>query len=89
MASPSASQDPPKAEADTQAQEETVVTPWDVKGIVDYNKLTEQFGSTKIDDALIQRFERLTGKPAHHWLRRGLFFSHRFETTIRIIISIL
>ena len=21
--------------------------------------------------------ERLTGKPAHPWLRRGMFFSHR------------
>jgi len=54
-----------------------VVTPWEVKGIVDYQKLTEQFGSSKIDDTLIQRFEKLTGKPAHHWLKRGLFFSHR------------
>eukprot|EP01116_Phalansterium_solitarium_P006320 TRINITY_DN18624_c0_g1_i1.p1 TRINITY_DN18624_c0_g1~~TRINITY_DN18624_c0_g1_i1.p1 ORF type:complete len:413 (-),score=150.89 TRINITY_DN18624_c0_g1_i1:199-1437(-) len=62
------------------------VTPWEVKvttkdgaagGGIDYNKLIVQFGSSKIDQALIDRFERLTGKRAHHWLRRGLFFSHR------------
>jgi tryptophanyl-tRNA synthetase len=60
-----------------QTEEESVVTPWEVKGVVDYNKLIEQFGVTKIDQGLIDRFERLTGKPAHHWLKRGLFFSHR------------
>lgn len=30
-----------------------------------------------IDDALLERFERLTGHKPHRWLRRGLFFSHR------------
>ena len=38
----------------------------------------ERFGSTKIDDALLQRIEKLTGKPVHHLLRRGKFFSQRF-----------
>ena len=36
-----------------------------------------KFGSSKIDDVLIQRFEKVTGKPAHHFLKRGIFFSHR------------
>jgi len=57
--------------------EETTVTPWDVKGVVDYNKLVNQFGSSLIDESQISRFERLTGKPAHPWLKRGVFFSHR------------
>jgi tryptophanyl-tRNA synthetase len=65
-----------KAEAKTESEDATV-TPWDVKGIVDYDKLITKFGSQKIDDALIQRFERVTGKPAHTWLKRGIFFSHR------------
>jgi len=30
-----------------------------------------------VDEALIERFEKVTGKPAHHLLRRGIFFSHR------------
>lgn len=37
----------------------------------------ERFGSSKIDQDLIERFEKITGKQAHHLLRRGIFFSHR------------
>ena len=59
-----------------------VVDPWTVQGVVDYSKLIERFGSTPIDDALIARFERLTGKPVHHFIRRGLFFSHRDMTAL-------
>ena len=57
------------------------MTPWDVqaegdKG-VDYDKLIERFGSSPIDKELLDRCERLTGKPVHRFLRRGIFFSHR------------
>ncbi len=58
-----------------------VVTPWDVQGgadgKIDYNKLVEQFGCQKIDPALVQRIEKLTGRPAHPFLKRGIFFAHR------------
>lgn len=70
----------PHADHTKQGEEDDqVVTPWDVSssGGIDYGKLINKFGSTPIDPALIERFERLTGKRAHHWLRRGLFFSHR------------
>ncbi|KAI8974482.1 hypothetical protein BDB01DRAFT_765948 [Pilobolus umbonatus] len=61
------------------------VTPWEVEGAVvdgvqqaiDYNKLIEQFGTRPIDDALLERFEKLTGRRPHIFLRRGTFFSHR------------
>lgn len=58
-----------------------VVDPWNVssssaKG-VDYDKLIQRFGSSKIDAAVLERFEKVTGKPVHHLLRRGKFFSHR------------
>ncbi|EGC35562.1 tryptophanyl-tRNA synthetase [Dictyostelium purpureum] len=59
---------------------EQIVTPWEVEasaGGVDYDKLVNQFGSTRISEELIARFERVTGKKAHHFLRRGIFFSHR------------
>ncbi|GAA5870029.1 hypothetical protein JCM1840_003562 [Sporobolomyces johnsonii] len=64
---------------------EQVVTPWDVQGAVvegvqmaiDYNHLINQFGTKRIDDALLERFERLTGRKPHLLLRRGTFFSHR------------
>lgn len=36
-----------------------------------------KFGSTKIDEGLIERIEKSTGKPVHHLLRRGIFFSQR------------
>ncbi|KAL6071015.1 Tryptophan--tRNA ligase, cytoplasmic [Balamuthia mandrillaris] len=61
--------------------EEQEVTPWDVKADkdkgIDYNKLIEQFGSQPISESLLERVEKITGKPVHPWLRRGLFFSHR------------
>jgi tryptophanyl-tRNA synthetase len=65
---------------------EQVVTPWDVQGSVsadgkqlaiDYDKLIDQFGTRRIDQALLERFERLTGHKPHIFLRRGMFFSHR------------
>ena len=43
--------------------------------------LSERFGSSKIDQELIDRFEKVTGKPAHHLLKRGMFFSHRWGIT--------
>ncbi|ORZ40876.1 hypothetical protein BCR44DRAFT_34783 [Catenaria anguillulae PL171] len=61
------------------------VDPWDVQGAVvdgkpqpiNYNKLIEQFGTKAIDQALLDRFERVTGHKPHRFLRRGIFFSHR------------
>lgn len=58
-----------------------MVDPWkveskSVKGI-DYNKLIQRFGSSRIDQSLLDRIERVTKKPIHHLLKRGIFFSHR------------
>jgi tryptophanyl-tRNA synthetase len=53
-----------------------VVTPWEVSGEIDYDRLTKEFGTQKLDDQLLQRLEKLTG-PLHHLLRRHIFFSHR------------
>ncbi|GCC25352.1 hypothetical protein chiPu_0003762 [Chiloscyllium punctatum] len=57
------------------------VDPWTVqtssaKG-VDYDKLIVRFGSSKIDQELINRMEQVTGQKAHRFFRRGIFFSHR------------
>ncbi|RKP20615.1 tryptophanyl-tRNA synthetase, partial [Rozella allomycis CSF55] len=65
--------------------EDQLVTPWEVKGAVvegeaqgiDYEKLIRQFGASRIDEKLLQRWEKVTGKPPHHFLKRGIFFSHR------------
>ncbi|BFF93001.1 tryptophan--tRNA ligase cytoplasmic [Drosophila madeirensis] len=87
--------EPVETGTDAQAQEggaaagaavEDVVDPWNVASSndtgVDYDKLIKRFGSSKIDDELIARFEKITGKPAHHLIRRGMFFSHRDLHTI-------
>ena len=55
------------------------VDPWTVDSEegIDYDKLIRDFGSDAIDQALLDRMEKATGVKPHHWLRRGLFFSHR------------
>ena len=68
------------------AAQEQIVTPFDVSGgvdatgkavAIDYDKLIETFGSKRIDQALLERFEKVTGHKPHRLLRRGMVFSHR------------
>jgi tryptophanyl-tRNA synthetase len=56
--------------------EEFVVTPWEVRGRVDYDKLIKIFGTQPITRELLDRIEGLAGE-LHVLLRRGVFFSHR------------
>eukprot|EP00877_Chromochloris_zofingiensis_P001150 jgi/Chrzof1/11035/Cz05g21070.t1 len=62
------------------SQEQTV-TPWAVSGgadgKVDYTKLVTEFGVSVITQDLVQRMEKLTGRPAHPFLKRDIFFAHR------------
>lgn len=58
------------------SKEEFVVTPWEVRGKVDYEKLIQKFGTQKITKELIERIKKHTGE-LHFMLRRGIFFSHR------------
>jgi len=54
---------------------EFVVTPWEVKGEIDYQKLIKRFGTQLITDQLAGRLER---HGVDHWmLRRRIFYSHR------------
>jgi tryptophanyl-tRNA synthetase len=57
--------------------ENYTVTPWEVKGKVDYDKLIIQFGTQKVTEELKQRISRLVGGDLHVMLRRNVFFSHR------------
>ena len=54
-----------------------IVTPWDVSGSIDYNKLIEKFGTQLIDQQLLDKFKKVTGKELHPWLKRGIYFTHR------------
>eukprot|EP00056_Hartaetosiga_gracilis_P005276 m.83129 g.83129 ORF g.83129 m.83129 type:complete len:638 (+) comp12111_c0_seq1:65-1978(+) len=55
-----------------------VVTPWEATAEkeFDYNYLIEQFGSEPISDDHLARMKKL-GLKVHHFLERGIFFSHR------------
>jgi len=53
-----------------------IVTPWEVKGEVDYDKLVKEFGTNLISDNLINKIEKHAGK-LHYMLKRKIFFSHR------------
>ncbi|KAI4158371.1 MAG: hypothetical protein LQ342_007501 [Letrouitia transgressa] len=74
------------AETAQSKSKEQIITPFDVSGGVDeegkpkaldYDKLVDSFGARRIDKALLERFEKITGQKPHRMLRRGLVFSHR------------
>ena len=46
------------------------------KGI-DYDKLVDKFGCSKMTAELIEKIEKLTGEKPHRFIRRGMFFCHR------------
>ena len=52
------------------------VTPWEVEGHIDYNRLVKEFGISRIDTPLMKRLEKHT-KEVHPMLKRGIFFAHR------------
>ena len=58
------------------SSDEFVVTPWNVEGDIDYEKLTKQFGTQKISPEILSKIKKITGED-HFMLRRGIFFSHR------------
>ncbi|KFA74976.1 hypothetical protein S40288_02205 [Stachybotrys chartarum IBT 40288] len=67
------------------------INPWSVSGevdqdgkvkAIDYGRLTTDFGTTLINDALLERFEKVTGHKPHRFMRRQIVFSHRDLTTI-------
>ena len=58
------------------SSDEFVVTPWNVEGDIDYDKLTKQFGTQKISPEILSKIKKITGED-HFMLRRGIFFSHR------------
>src|SRR5881409_2018494 len=53
-----------------------VVTSWEVKGFVDYDRLVTQFGTERITPEILERIRKTTGE-LHPMLRRGVFYSHR------------
>ena len=71
--------------ADAPTAKQTV-DPWNVSGeigadgiakAIDYTKLVEEFGTKKILEEDLKRFEEVTGHKPHRFMRRGIVFSHR------------
>jgi tryptophanyl-tRNA synthetase len=52
------------------------ITPWEVEGHVDYERLIKEFGTQPIDSEIIEKFQKITGE-VHPMLRLHYFFSHR------------
>ena len=66
-----------KQSAGTFVTREQNINPWSVLGEVgddgyikpiNYNKFVEQFGTKLIDEALLEKFERVTGYKPHPFL---------------------
>jgi tryptophanyl-tRNA synthetase len=54
-----------------------VVTPYEVKGTVDYDKLREQFGAQPLTAQLLAKLHQAAGADLHPLLSRGIYYSHR------------
>ncbi|MCS7123775.1 MAG: tryptophan--tRNA ligase [Candidatus Aenigmarchaeota archaeon] len=52
------------------------ITPWEVKGEVNYEKLIKEFGLKIIDNEILKSFEKKV-KNLHFLLKRKIFFAHR------------
>ncbi|HZW56069.1 MAG TPA: tryptophan--tRNA ligase [Nitrososphaerales archaeon] len=78
MASDSESKPTSEASSDSaeHSEGEFSVTPWKVTGEVDYDKLVDLFGTSRISAKILEKFQRLTGE-VHFFLRRRIFYSHR------------
>ncbi len=71
----------PKHDKEEDKVTEDIVTGTEVvaaseKGI-DYEKLLVKFGCFALNTDIISKIEALTGKKAHRFLRRNIFFCHR------------
>jgi tryptophanyl-tRNA synthetase len=53
-------------------EKENNVTPWEVSGDVDYDKLIREFGTQKMSESIYLKL-----KKSHPILRRKIYFSHR------------
>jgi tryptophanyl-tRNA synthetase len=59
------------------AKDEFVVTPYEVKGKIDYQRLKERFGTQDLTPALLDQIKTRAGGELHPLLARGIYFSHR------------
>jgi tryptophanyl-tRNA synthetase len=63
-------------ETENNIHKEFKVTPWEVEGEIDYNKLIENFGTQTITPEILMKVKDLIGE-IHPMLKLQYFFSHR------------
>jgi tryptophanyl-tRNA synthetase len=59
------------------APDDFVVTPYEVKGKIDYDRLREEFGTQELTHQLLARIHHLAGGELNPLLTRGIYYSHR------------
>lgn len=59
------------------SKEEFIVTPWEVRGKVNYEYLMKVFGVKPISEKLKKELKSIFNGELHLFLRRDIFFSHR------------
>jgi tryptophanyl-tRNA synthetase len=57
--------------------EEFVVTPYEVRGHIDYARLRELFGTQELTGDLLAKIHHVAGGDLHPLLSRGIYYSHR------------
>ncbi|MBI2657255.1 tryptophan--tRNA ligase [Candidatus Woesearchaeota archaeon] len=57
------------------------VTPWEVSGEIDYDRLIKEFGVKPLDEKILERMEKHTGE-LHYFLKRKIFFAHTYFDTV-------
>ena len=62
-------------------KDEMIVTPWEVRGKVNYERLIREFGTQPLTEELLKKVAKYTGK-LHLQLQRRIFFSHRDLDTV-------
>jgi len=69
-------------------ENKTKVTPWEIEGKVDYNKLIKEFGVNFLDDNIKNQIKEISKEkniPYHIYLKRNLFFAHRdFDKALKL-----
>ena len=58
------------------AEEEFVVTPYEVRGPIDHDRIREKFGAERLTPDLLEQIGAVAGD-LHPLLRRGVYYSHR------------
>ena len=56
-------------------EDKMIVTPWEVRGKIDYDKLIKEFGLNLIDEKLFKKLKKYMSD--NFFLRRKIFFAHR------------